>query len=172
MTLTDDAIERYSRQILLPEIGGRGQERLCATRGIVIGSGDAAAMVASLLAAAGMNVECRPGPPGTLVTTLGEVGAVVARLEAAAATVTTLAGQPCRQCIPPDLQPQANARRADPDEVATAQVVGALVATEALRLALGVATSGRTQVIDLVTGTFAGRPIAATSGCDACAPRA
>jgi hypothetical protein len=37
MTLTDAQIDRYSRQIIVPRIGGRGQERLLAARMIIAG---------------------------------------------------------------------------------------------------------------------------------------
>jgi len=40
--LTDAQIERYGRQIILPEVGGRGQERLLAARVAVAGAGPAA----------------------------------------------------------------------------------------------------------------------------------
>ena len=39
MPLTDAQIDRYSRQIILPEVGGRGQERLLARCVEVIGNG-------------------------------------------------------------------------------------------------------------------------------------
>jgi hypothetical protein len=37
MILTDAQIDRYSRQIIVPRIGGRGQERLLAARMLIIG---------------------------------------------------------------------------------------------------------------------------------------
>jgi hypothetical protein len=37
MTLTDAQIDRYSRQIIVPRIGGRGQERLLTARMIIAG---------------------------------------------------------------------------------------------------------------------------------------
>jgi molybdopterin-synthase adenylyltransferase len=64
--LDDAAIERFSRQILLPEVGGRGQERLCATVVTVRGAGDAAAFAATLLQAAGVGVVVEAGTAGRL----------------------------------------------------------------------------------------------------------
>ena len=37
MTLTDLNLERYSRSILLPEIGGKGQQKLLNSKVLVIG---------------------------------------------------------------------------------------------------------------------------------------
>ena len=54
MTLSDSQIDRYSRQIVLPEIGSRGQERLLASRVAIRGGGDAALVCASYLAGAGV----------------------------------------------------------------------------------------------------------------------
>lgn len=54
MSLTDAQIERYSRQIILPEVGGRGQERLLAARVLLIGAGGLGSVAALYLAAAGI----------------------------------------------------------------------------------------------------------------------
>ncbi|TMA45273.1 MAG: hypothetical protein E6J81_13035, partial [Deltaproteobacteria bacterium] len=54
MSLTDAQIERYSRQILLPEIGGRGQARLLAAHVVLAGAGEAATAAAVLLGRAGV----------------------------------------------------------------------------------------------------------------------
>ena len=52
--LTDSQIERYSRQIVLPEVGGRGQERLLAASVAIRGESSAAVFCAAHLAAAGV----------------------------------------------------------------------------------------------------------------------
>ena len=54
MRLTDEQVERYSRQLILQEVGPRGQERLLASRVAVAGSGVAAERVVAHLAAAGV----------------------------------------------------------------------------------------------------------------------
>lgn len=52
--LSDEQIDRYSRQILLAEIGGSGQSRLLASRVAVLGVGRLAAILANHLANAGV----------------------------------------------------------------------------------------------------------------------
>ncbi len=52
--LTEEQIRRYSRQILLPEVGGRGQRRLLAARVWLAGSGGIAEFAGLYLAAAGV----------------------------------------------------------------------------------------------------------------------
>ena len=52
--LTDEQIERYSRQIILPEIGGKGQEKLLKSKVLIIGCGGLGSPCAYYLAAAGV----------------------------------------------------------------------------------------------------------------------
>ncbi|MDI6782688.1 MAG: molybdopterin-synthase adenylyltransferase MoeB [bacterium] len=54
MPLRNDQIERYSRQIILPHIGGKGQEKLLNANVLIIGAGGLGAPSALYLAAAGV----------------------------------------------------------------------------------------------------------------------
>ena len=51
---TDDQLERYSRHILLPEVGGVGQKKLLAASVLVVGAGGLGAPMLQYLAAAGV----------------------------------------------------------------------------------------------------------------------
>jgi len=52
--LTTEQIERYSRQIMVPDLGGKAQMRLCQSRVLVIGAGGLGSPAAFYLAAAGI----------------------------------------------------------------------------------------------------------------------
>ena len=54
MKLREDQIERYSRQIILPRVGGKGQEKLLAAKVLMIGAGGLGSPCALYLASAGI----------------------------------------------------------------------------------------------------------------------
>jgi len=54
MDFTDNQVQRYARHILLPEVGGTGQERLLQARALVVGAGGLGSPLLMYLAAAGI----------------------------------------------------------------------------------------------------------------------
>ncbi len=79
MALTEDQIRRYARHILLPDVGGRGQERLLgATVTVPVGpGGDAAVAALAYLAAAGVGRLRLSGDPGGPVTAREQAGGIL-----------------------------------------------------------------------------------------------
>src|SRR5437764_232637 len=54
MEFTEDQITRYSRHILLPEVGGKGQKKIAQAKVLIIGAGGLGSPAALYLAAAGL----------------------------------------------------------------------------------------------------------------------
>ncbi|MEO6112960.1 MAG: HesA/MoeB/ThiF family protein [Sphingomicrobium sp.] len=52
--MTDEELERYARHIVLPQVGGAGQQRLKAAKVVVVGAGGIGAAVIPALAGAGI----------------------------------------------------------------------------------------------------------------------
>jgi hypothetical protein len=76
--LTDTQIDRYSRQIILPEVGGLGQERLLAARVTVLAEIDDLMPALNYLVGAGVgtiHLDCAAdgGRIGRIITTMSEL---------------------------------------------------------------------------------------------------
>jgi adenylyltransferase/sulfurtransferase len=54
MNFTDDEIQRYSRQLILPEIGGKGQKKIRNARLFLVGAGGLGSPAALYLVAGGL----------------------------------------------------------------------------------------------------------------------
>ena len=81
MTLTDAQIDRYSRQIIVPRIGGRGQERILAARMLLVGDARDIEAPRAYLAGAGVGtiVTVADQSPGRFDLALAIIGSEAAR---------------------------------------------------------------------------------------------
>ena len=122
--MTDDQLLRYSRHILLDDIGIEGQERLAGAHALVIGAGGLGSPVALYLGSAGVG----------RITLVDDDAVDLTNLQRQIAHTTARVGQPkalsAQQAIAdlnPDVQVTPLVQRAGPqqldDLVATADVV-------------------------------------------------
>ena len=192
MTLDDARIARYGRQILLPEVGGRGQTRLLGSAIAVVGTGTAAAFAASLIGRAGVGRLALHGIAGAVtvapdctVTRHGEtdtlgpvdlavfvgtdapaehIGPAVMARGTGGAFVAALPGRPCLRCF---VRPAPDLGGAGADTPSWS--LGALVAAEALRLLLQPAASARLHRLDDGPDALRTASLDAGAGCPSCA---
>jgi molybdopterin-synthase adenylyltransferase len=73
MALSDAQIDRFSRQIVLPQVGGIGQERLLGSAVALAGEGELAAITALYLVAAGVGRIVLHGQHRSLSAELGDL---------------------------------------------------------------------------------------------------
>jgi hypothetical protein len=166
MTLTEAQIERFARQIVLPEVGGRGQARLLGATAAVAGSGAAALFAGELLERAGLGTRAAEAADVVLDFS-ADRAAILARGRMArdarrpfivvlggddTAEATTLVGGPCVDCA-------TLGTAAGEPGAPFALALGALAAGEALRVLLAPPAAGRVQALDLRTGDLAARTL-------------
>jgi hypothetical protein len=174
--LTDAQVERWSRQIVLPEVGARGQERLLGARVALVGDGTVAA---DLLARAGVGTVERgqtlDADVTVAMTTEISVAvppapgrpSVVGVLDGPRAVVATLVWRSCLRCFADVWSPAGDPAGDDQPEAPARLAFGALVATETLRVLVAPPALSRLTVLDLREGTALVREIA-PSGCARC----
>jgi hypothetical protein len=173
MRLNDEQIERYSRQLILAEVGPRGQERLGAARVAVVGTGAAAERVVAHLAAAGvgwiaadpsLHAAVDPAQPDCTVVPATAVDASgldavvivadsaetlapdVATWSPRAATTLWIAGGRAG-CVP--ARPPGTPASATPPELAALRdaLLGTVVATEVVKDVLKIGTLLRGEIL-------------------------
>jgi hypothetical protein len=129
--LTEPQLQRYARQLLLPEIGGAGQERLLAARVDVHGEGPAADLLRTYLAAAGVSV----GPGGIRVASRNDAAGASWVLDDVGVAWGSREARPCGGCLAAAL---AELPRPPEDlRAAVGQAAGALAASQLLLWLVG-----------------------------------
>jgi hypothetical protein len=161
--LRDADVERYARQVIVPEIGARGQARWLAARVAVRGGGPLAARTADLLRRAGVTPtdDARTADAAVLLgadhAPVGTIPVLVAELRGRSATLTVLPEGTCPACAPPTAAPGPCGT--DALAVCTAHALAALAATEALLVLLDPTRLARRYTIDTDGGTFRADPL-------------
>jgi len=159
--MTDAEIERYARQIVLPEVGPRGQARLLGSTVAVSGATELGARIRDLLGRAGVRVADAPDGADAVVWTRGPgaptaVPTLAAHAEGTRATLAVRPDGACAACEP---SPRgADAARTNVVAGALAacatHALAALAATETLLVLLDGGRPARRHRLDLEAGVF------------------
>jgi hypothetical protein len=128
MPLSEEQIQRYARHILLPEVGGVGQEKLLATEVHLAGESALVELAGEYLSAAGVRVDAHSGRG--LALSIREGAQVVVRAEAG--RVLVLSG--CRACV---------GEPAGPIPFESGAIAASLAASECLRMILRIGEPAR-----------------------------
>lgn len=115
LDFTEEEIRRYSRHILLPEVGGTGQARLKAARVLVIGAGGLGSPLLLYLAAAGV------GTIGVVDDDLVEISNLqrqIAHTTARIGTPKAESAAVAARAINPDMRIDIHRTRLDADNAA------------------------------------------------------
>ncbi|MFN3750562.1 MAG: HesA/MoeB/ThiF family protein [Thiobacillus sp.] len=124
MDLTDDQLLRYSRHILLPEIGVTGQSRLCEAAVLLVGAGGLGCPVALYLGASGVGrLTIADGDVVDLTNLQRQIGHVTAAIgmNKAASLAASV------RAINPEIAVHVVAGRLDGDALAAAVAAADLV---------------------------------------------
>lgn len=176
MALSEEEIVRYSRQILLREVGGVGQQRLLASEVPVRGEGAAAGAAVAYLAASGVRVSHGldaqlsagfPVPPSAHpveahhppVVWLGAEVALCGNASHDGALIVCAPSGTCAECVSEALKDAV----AIPERVA--DLAGALGALMEQRLTLGMGEGGAQQIRVTLEGQITVGPL---PGCARC----
>jgi hypothetical protein len=174
--LSDAEIERWSRQILVPEVGGRGQTRLCDAGVEIVGADGPAALTAELVERAGPRVTVMDTPSGhadvviawgTAPDASAAARGVLGVVHGARAVVAGVAAAPCAACVAlPALGGDVPAEV--PLARLTSRIAATLAAAEVVRLLLVPAAGGRVHRVDLAAGSFTAEDARAAGECAVC----
>jgi molybdopterin/thiamine biosynthesis adenylyltransferase len=174
LDFTEDEIVRYSRHILLAEVGGLGQARLKAARVLVIGAGGLGSPLILYLAAAGV------GTIGVIDDDAVELSNLQRQIAHATARLgmkkvdSAAAAAPCYRCLYPEAPPDGLVPSCGEAGVlgAVTGVMGTLQATEVLKeiLAIGETLSGRLLIWDALATRFRTVRLRRDPHCALCGP--
>src|SRR5205807_1246864 len=125
--LSNDEVARYSRHLIMPEVGTEGQKKLKAASVLLIGTGGLGAPLGLYLAAAGVGRLGKPNVYGSIFRFEGQ------------ATVFWAEKGPCYRCLYPEPPPPGLVPSCAEGGVlgVLPGIVGAIQANEAIKLILG-----------------------------------
>src|SRR6476646_7523647 len=114
MEFTEEQISRYSRHILLPEVGGKGQKKIAQAKILLVGAGGLGSPAGLYLAAAGVGTI---GLIDSDVVDLSNLQRQVLHTNASVGTPKTESGEKTLRALNPDVKVVRHDLRLDASNV-------------------------------------------------------